>query len=194
MPPQPTSPRLQELDSEKVVEETIAEVVEFLEYISFPLSHALVLEIKDTNELLKTSLAYNLRYLIAWAKTGKGLSSYDFIDMLNEVRVLSFLDSIGEFSIADEDDEPKPLKEKSAIGVVLAACFARFNLRQGHAVSTFQLAALASLSDARIRQLVAEGILQRNQESRIENESAKRWLLSRGINVGSDIKIKPSQK
>ncbi len=181
MPPNPRKPRLKDLDSQEVVSESITRVTDRLEWISNTLSPAVEFGGVDYTKLLTTELAIELQRLIKWAKTGEGLPSEEFLDTVYTVWV-AFYSNVANFpamlSIGDES-----FQVGSPVGVVLAACFARFNLIQEKGVPSAQLAALASLSDARIRQLVADGVLVRTEQGLIDCQSAKDWLFSRGIKV-----------
>lgn len=181
MPPNPTTPRLQDLDPKQVVLEATQDVANHLQWTSNYFFPALVIEIASENELLKTPFAFHLQSLIEWAKTGKGISVLDFPDVVSTVYGVFYTNVANTQDELSIDDES--FQFNSPVSVVIAASFARYRLIMEQSVPGTLLAALASLSDARIRQLVADGVLRRTEEGKIDCESAKSWLLSRNISI-----------
>lgn len=83
------------------------------------------------------------------------------------------LEDIEELAAESQDDP---------VALVLTAALARVTLLQGHPVTPSRLAALASVSPDRIRQLYEPaGTLVRSGRGQISRDSAVAWLTGRGM-------------
>jgi len=107
--------------------------------------------------------------LVRYAQTGAGLDA-----PVNEYAVS--LIPVAPDAL-DESCEPDP---KTPLGLAVSAADARERIGNGGAVTTSQLAHLASVTPGYIRQLVANGELPATRNE-IAATDAARWLGARGV-------------
>lgn len=179
--------RLLALDPATVAVDTVRAVARHLAWSAIRLSPAQLRMVPDLGtasdaEVASTDLGLTIQSLTAYAQRG-AMGDWpdvscvsDAIQSVCEALYVRPLDG-GTYDGTEFDRDGDP---DTAIGLVLLAAECRRSLSEGEPVTTRGLAALAGLSDSRVRQLVVAGDLRRVKHERIRADDAKRWLSGRG--------------
>lgn len=91
-----------------------------------------------------------------------------------------------EYAQTGEGDPQRVAEDVADLAAVVRAAEARLALERGEGLTTGQLAALGSVTDGRVRQLVASGELPTDgaaYAARIPAERCREWLAARGVVV-----------
>ncbi len=129
---------------------------------------------RDTNPL-----SMGLFMLVKWARTGEGLEPQDAQRTMRDVRLAQ-----ATVGTTDPRGAPREVTDLVAqLEVILLAAEARVRLGQSRGVTSGQLAALGGVDPSRVRQLVAEGELQRDGDGLLRPREAISWLARHHILV-----------
>lgn len=179
--PAPSTPRLATLDPATVAREAVDLVAEHVRRLTFYAGWD-----DGPSQITGGSLGLEVSQLTAYAQTG---AVGDWPDASCAIGCLQTVceclysqagvpGTFGGGPLDTDDADPD-----TAIGVVILAAHARYRLDTGprsQGVPLAELAALASVSPGRLRQLTASGEL-RSTDGRVRADDARRWLAARGV-------------
>lgn len=179
----PTSPRLEELDAERLARDVQALLVHKLGELAALLGQPVAAPLEVSPILLG-----RIQSVLTWARLGQGRAK--------GVKALEQLESAIYGRAADELLETTPtvgpfrstlVDIETPIGTALAAARARFDLEDSRPTTGRELAALAGVHRTRIGQLLRGGELVYHEpgsgrtNTTISVESARAWLRSRSV-------------
>ena len=168
--------KLADIDARTLARDTLQEALAQVDRILFGIAPFSSYVVTDTDgkplraDNVEGSVAGDaVLALVRYAQTGAGMDA-----------------PVSEYGISlipvapdalDESCEPDP---KTPLGLVVTAALARERIGEGGSVTTSQLAHLASVTPGYIRQLVAKGELEA-EDNEIGASAAKRFLSARGV-------------
>jgi hypothetical protein len=189
MAPPRTTPVLRDIDADAVAREVVDLCAQHAEQLRMQIAPTEVWPMPpDTGTAL--GIGATVAYLTVYAKTGVDPEAGDHstseqlaAERLADVCGALYSRAVDQSrlevpELAIEGEDPA-----TPIAVVIVAANARMRLAQGQALSTREVATLASCSARTVRAAAADGALVRGEDWRIPADEARRWLACRGVAV-----------
>jgi hypothetical protein len=178
---------LADLDPAAVGAKATDLVLQRLARLVVPLSPGVTLTWRADGD---SGLALTVADLCAWAQSG-ALGNWtdheDAADALQTAAEALFAAPIREWVVSDLDAVDLDREATPGpVALVLACALSRLRICRGESVTVAELARLASVTDGRVRQLVAAGEIAAaagtsQRTSMVAAVEARRWLASRGL-------------
>lgn len=188
MPPTPTTPRLATIDADAVALDAARRCLEAVERLSTQLQPGVTLHMRSpsADDLRASQVYLSTLDLCAWATRGDGALE-EVQDLVQAVVSALSLRPLDVHRAETTAELVATLDEDDPVSLVCVAGWARYRLAEGAALSTDQLAALASVAPSRVRALVESGELQTLSEPRRKAGTlyaateCRRFLGARGV-------------
>jgi len=177
MAPPSDRPRLNAIDPAALALETAQRM---RDHITSQLFHVTAIgqniQFDVTDDDLRQSEMYHaVRTLAGYARGDHGLDAPVQEYLISLIPL--WMAPIGQ---SDADGIAKDADPDTELGIVICAGVARELIEQGRAVSSAQLAALASLSQRAVQQLVKAEEIPSDKDG-VSAKDARRWLAARGV-------------